>query len=99
MLSGINRQASAYDSLYHGQTLALKVSGAEIDGEDFPKLTDDIRALNESGVNIALVFGGGKQINRKFGRPRPQVEGVAVTNEDVLRQGVLPAYVDIREKL
>lgn len=99
MLSGINRQANAYDSLYHGQTLALKVSGAEIESADFPKLASDITSLNENGVNIALVFGGGEQINRKFGRPRPKVDGVAVTNDDVLRNGVLPAYDDIRRKL
>lgn len=99
MLSGINRQANAYDSLYHGQTLALKVSGAEIESPDFPKLASDITSLNENGVNIALVFGGGEQINKKFGRPRPKVDGVAITNDDVLKNGVLPAYHDIRRKL
>ncbi len=99
MLNGISRQANAYDSLYHGQTLVLKVSGAEIESPDFPKLASDITVLNEGGVNIALVFGGGDQINKKFGRLRPKIEGVAVTNDDVLRNGVLPAYNDIRQKL
>ena len=99
MLNSIQREAQAYDTIYKGRTLVLKVSGAEIDGEDFPVLVSDIRFLTQKGVRIVLAFGGGDQISTHYGKPREKIDGVAVTTLEVLTQGVLPAYAEIRAKL
>lgn len=99
MLSSIQREAQAYDTIYKERTLVLKVSGAEIDGEDFPVLAQDIRFLTQKGVRIVLAFGGGDQISKRYGKPREKIDGVAVTTPEVLAEGVLPAYGDIRHRL
>ena len=98
-LAHISREADAYDALYSGKTLLLKVSGSEIESEDFPKLIEDIRFLLQKGIKIILVYGGGEQINRHYGKPRIKLGGVGVTDSDVLWQGVLPANAEIKEKL
>lgn len=99
MLSTVHRESQAYDEIYKGRTLILKVSGSEIEGNDFPVLIDDIRFLTKKGVRIVLVFGGGDQISRHYGKPRQKIDGVAVTTAEVLHLGVLAAYEDIRRKL
>ncbi len=99
MLKNISREAAAYDAIYHGRTLVLKVSGAEIGSADFPLLAEDIRCLVQKGVRIVLAFGGGNQISTQYGKPRQKIDGVGVTNDDVLQNGVLPAYHDIRAQL
>lgn len=99
MLKTIPREAQAYADLYHGKTLLLKVSGAEINGPDFPELVKDVRDLTKRGVRIILTFGGGEQISQMYGKPREKIDGVGVTTNAVLQEGVLPAYHSIRGKL
>lgn len=103
MLSSIPREAQAYADLYHGKTLALKVSGAEIDGPDFSALAEDIRDLTQRGVKIVLVYGGGEQINQAYrtytNEPRQKIDGVGVTTTEVLEHGVMPAYRSIQGKI
>jgi acetylglutamate kinase/GNAT superfamily N-acetyltransferase len=103
MLNQIPREAQAYADLYHGKTLVLKASGAEIQSEYFQQLAADIRDLTARGVRIVLTFGGGDQISRHYAghtsAPRQKIDGVGVTTRDVLQYGVLPAYEEIRAKL
>lgn len=103
MLKDVPREAQAYADILHGRTLVLKASGAEINGPDFSVLAEDVRDLVSRGVKIVLVFGGGDQINEHYGKfsaePRTKIDGVGVTDENVLRHGVLPAFRDIRGKI
>lgn len=98
MLQTISREAGAYDTIYHGKTILLKVSGAEIESPDFATLVSDIRALVSKGVRIVVTFGGGEQISKAYGKPREKIDGVGVTTDDVLRNGVIPAYHTLRAK-
>lgn len=103
MLNSITREAQAYADIYHGKTLVLKVSGAEINSTAFSTLVTDITHLTSLGVNIVLCFGGGDQINEEYAKhsttPRQKIEGVGVTTSEVLNSGVIPAYRNIRQKL
>lgn len=85
--------------MYSGHTLVLKVGGTEIESPDFSTFVDDVQALIRSGVRIVIVYGGGEQISRHYGRPRTKVEGMGVTDAEVLQRGVLPASEEIRRKL
>src|SRR5436189_45204 len=99
MLSSISRTAEAYDSLYKGKTLVVKVSGAEIASDDFVILAEDIRWLVHRGVRIILVYGGGAQIDEQYGRSRQKVDGVGVTDPSVMAEGVLPANAAIQQMI
>lgn len=103
MLSKVEKAAGAYEELYKDKVVLIKVSGAEIEGENFPKLIEDIRWLIEKQIRVVLIFGGGDQITQKYkeatGDDRPKIDGIGVTTPDVLTKGVLPALNDIRGKL
>lgn len=103
MLNTITREAQAYADIYHGKTLVLKVSGAEINSTAFSTLVADITHLTSLGVNIVLCFGGGDQINHEYAKhsttQRQKIHGVGVTTPGVLNAGVIPAYRNMRQQL
>ncbi len=103
MLTKVEKAAEAYNELYKDKVVLVKVSGAEIEGENFPKLIEDIRWLIEKQIRVVLIFGGGDQITQKYkdatGESRPKIDGIGVTTPEVLTKGVLPALGDIRGQL
>ncbi|OGJ60468.1 hypothetical protein A3J34_04230 [Candidatus Peribacteria bacterium RIFCSPLOWO2_02_FULL_51_10] len=103
MLNKFEKTAAAYDQLYEGKVVLVKVSGAEISGENFPKLVEDIRWMIEKKIRVVLIFGGGDQITKKFkeasGKDRPKIDGIGVTDPEVLTKGVVPSFNEIRAQL
>lgn len=99
MLKDIPRESPAFKSIYHGKTLALKFGGDEIGSPDFPTCAEDMAALAEGGTNIIGITGAGKQISAHYGKPRRKIDGVAVTDEDLMANGVHPAQEEIKQRL
>ncbi len=104
MLTTVDRSAQAYYQIYRGSTLLLKVSGAEIASCELPTLAQDIRDLTRNGIRVILCFGGGEQIDQHWQRHHPgeervKIDGVAVTHDAHLQDGVLPAHEEIRTVL
>jgi acetylglutamate kinase len=99
----IDKPAAAYDELYKGNVILVKVSGEELASDDVGQLVADVQWLTQKGIRVVFIFGGGNQITQKYrdatGKERPMMEGVGVTDDEVLKKGVLPAYEDIRAKL
>ncbi|MFH1670578.1 MAG: hypothetical protein ABIA92_03235 [Patescibacteria group bacterium] len=95
--------ALAYTDLYKGKSLLIKASGKELSAEKLPILAEGIRNLIRNGIHIVLVFGGGQQIDQEWDarhdQARPKVDGVGITNDEVLRDGVLPAYETLRNAI
>ena len=103
MLDTIDKSTKAYDQLYKNRVVLVKVSGEELVGEKVQQLISDIQWLISRDIRVVLVFGGGTQITQKYkaatGKERPKVDGVGVTDDEVLMKGVMPAYNDIRDQL
>jgi acetylglutamate kinase len=99
MLNHIARESTAFNAIYNGKTVAIKFGGEEIQSPDFESAAADMRALSDNGTNIIGVTGAGAQINRHYGKERKKIDGVAVTDKALMREGVLPAQAEVRERL
>ncbi len=68
------------------QTVVVKIGGSTL-GHSDTSLADTV-ALNERGLNVVLVHGGGAEINRWLGRLQLEskfVDGLRVTGDEELR--------------
>lgn len=95
--------ADDYLALYKGKTLLIKASGRELMPDRLTHLCDAIRTLTSNGVYITLIFGGQTQIDQHWAKdhpePRPKKDGIGITTPQVLADGVIPAFAQIREEL
>lgn len=103
MLTAHQLSAKAYNELYCGKTILLKVGGEELTPEKLPQLIMTIQELTCDGIHVLLIFGGGIQIDEQWKahghtEPRPKLDGLGVTTPEVLRDGVLPAYKSLRQQ-
>jgi len=88
---------STYSDYYRGKTLILKVSGAELVSPEFREGIQQIQELTRAGIKFIIVFGGQKQIDEKWKEkhpdtPRPKLDGIGITSDEVLTDAVIPAY-------
>ncbi|HLC66897.1 MAG TPA: hypothetical protein VJK52_04615, partial [Candidatus Nanoarchaeia archaeon] len=99
----IQKSAEAFHKLYGGKKILVKAGGAELAPHLLPLLAEQIRGLTRNDIHVTLVFGGGPQIsaqwNAKHQEKRPMKNGVGITTTDVLRDGVQPAYEEVRGRL
>ncbi len=85
-----------YTQEHQGKKMIIKVSGGEFSTPEFNQLIETIHLLLENDITIFFVFGGGAQIDDFYskysGVPREKISGVGVTTDEVLQNGVIPAY-------
>jgi len=104
MLTSHQLSANAYNELYRGKTLLLKVGGEELTPKKLPQLIMTIQELTCDDIHVLLIFGGGVQIDEQWKahehkESRPKLDGLGVTTPEVLHDGVLPAYESLRRQL
>ncbi len=82
------QQAVPYIRLYKGKTFVVKVGGKVLQRRDtVDALVDDVSLLQQVGIRIALVHGGGPQateVSKKLGLEPRIVAGRRVTDADTL---------------
>ena len=80
--------AGAYIRLFHGKTFVIKVSGSILaDERARTALAEDVSFLHHVGIRLALVHGGGPQLDALSDRldvPREVVAGRRVTDARTL---------------
>lgn len=81
--------AHAYIRLFRGKTFVIKVSGAVLaDPSARAAFAEDVALLHHVGVRIAVVHGGGPQLDalsKELGVPREVVSGRRVTDARTLQ--------------
>mgnify|MGYP001116859654 CR=1 FL=1 len=92
-----------YLDLYEGKTLLIKAGGAEMMPEKRLILAQTINMFIRNGIFVTLVFGGQPQIDEhcdaQNDEPRLKVDGIGITNPELLHQAVLPAYTSLCEAI
>lgn len=82
------RDAHPYLRLFRGRTFVIKVSGAILDKPAArDALAEDIALLHHVGIRVALVHGGGPQLDawsERLGVPREVVAGRRITDAATL---------------
>ncbi len=98
--------AEAFLQLYReqGRQFVIKASGKELAPERLAVLVPQINFLTANGIYTILIYGGGDQIDWEWeekhpGIPRPKVEGIGITTDQVIKDAVLPAYGKIHIQL
>ncbi len=103
MLSHLPKSEAAYEALYRGKLVTIKVSGSELVAEKLGDVVGSINKLTEKDIRVLLLYGGKPQINHhwniKHDEPRSMENGVGVTTDHVLNDAVIPAYRELRQKL
>lgn len=81
--------AHAYIRLFRGRSFVVKVSGAVLaDPSSRAAFAEDVALLHHVGIRIAIVHGGGPQLDaasRELGLPREVVGGRRVTDARTLQ--------------
>ncbi len=84
------------------RTVLLKLSGT-VFRDSFDELVPKIREEVQEGVRFILIFGGGFLINKLWNdggnSKRTMLDGFGVTDEGLLDEAVVPAYLDIRSRI
>jgi acetylglutamate kinase len=77
-----------YVPFYEGETVSIGASGKEMIGEKGDALVRSVCELVENRIRVLIAYGGGKQIDdlyeTRYGKKRQKINGVAVTDADVL---------------
>ncbi|MCF0121376.1 MAG: acetylglutamate kinase, partial [Oscillospiraceae bacterium] len=93
-------EALPYIQYFHGKTVVIKYGGnAMISPELFDAVMEDIILLHLVGINVALVHGGGPEINdmlRRVGKQSRFVNGLRYTDKETMDivQGILCGKVN-----
>ncbi len=80
--------------------VVLKVSGNQLEPSVLP-LLEQWAGHQSQKVNVVLVYGGGQQITHHYESNTQQKRppGVQKTTQEILTQGVEPAYQNLTQKL
>lgn len=82
------REALPYIQRFKGKTFVVKFSGKVTENkENLASLAEEIALLNQVGIKICVIHGGGKQLNelaQKLGVAQTVIEGRRVTDDDTL---------------
>lgn len=97
-------EEKAYLGLYDNKTILLKISGSEIDHPDFEDFCEQLLMLTRQGLRFVVVYGGGQKIDQLWNvhnpdDPRPKIDGVGITTDEMLNGGVLPALEHYRNRI
>ncbi|MDI6884303.1 MAG: acetylglutamate kinase [Hadesarchaea archaeon] len=81
-------EALPYIQEFHGKTILIKLGGGVMEKEKLlDSLLRDIVFLNNVGMKIVIVHGGGPEVSeemRKLGKKPKFVEGLRVTDEETM---------------
>src|SRR6476646_5608413 len=82
------REALPYIQRFQGQTFVVNLSGkATEDHENLSSLAEELALLQQVGIRICVVHGGGKQLSKlakRLGVEQTIIEGRRVTDDDTL---------------
>src|SRR5687768_15957468 len=82
------REALPYIQRFQGQTFVVKLSGKVTENHDnLASLAEELALLNQVGIRICVVHGGGKQLSElasKLGVEQTIIEGRRVTDDATL---------------
>jgi acetylglutamate kinase len=76
-------QALRYVAAWRGKTVVVKFGGSAVDSADTGTIPEDLVLLQQAGVRLILVHGGGPEITREIessGRSSRFVDGLRVTD-------------------
>ncbi len=82
------REALPYIQKFKGMTFVVKFSGKVTeDKENLASLAEELALLQQVGIRVCVIHGGGKQLNelaKKLGVVQTVIEGRRVTDDDTL---------------
>jgi acetylglutamate kinase len=82
------REALPYIQKFKGKTFVVKFSGKVTeDKENLASLAEELALLNQVGIRLCVIHGGGKQLSalaRKLGVEQTVIEGRRVTDDETL---------------
>lgn len=99
----VSEEYQFYAQHYLGKNLIIKVSGTELEDNNFADFIGAIDILFQNGITVFLLFGGGVQIDEWYtnqtGKIREKKDGMGITTQEVLYSGVVPAYHMLSKKI
>lgn len=82
------REALPYIQRFKGKTFVIKFSGKVTENkENLSSLIEELALLNQVGIRICVIHGGGKQLNelaKRLGVVQTVINGRRVTNDETL---------------
>jgi len=96
------REAIPYIKAFSGKQIVLKIGGSVLNDHSLlPYLIDDVIFMKKIGVNVILVHGGSRQLNKDMeekGLEPEYVDGLRVTSKEILDLAAQTFY-DISKKI